>query len=163
MPWNKLALKLGGKAEADAKHFPFEIFLHHSDTQGYYVTVRPGSVTSILPANILDIIYINGQQTSFIKLQCQTNGRLPTYVWVFDDPNSIDNNNATFENIAPSTFEIILGMIVPQTGGSPKVYQIVYNNLMALPDIAFLASIDGAVEPGREPYTRWWVWKITSL
>lgn len=148
-------IRRGKGGGAGKQHFPFEITKGTDPDGNPYVRVRPGLVSGLIPDNISDKIYISKFGTFYIKLTCQTNGKIPTYVFLFSDSEPTDNEDVTSEGVPPPTFEVILGVVV---NGRP--YQIIFNNILAVPNIAFVEPTEQP-NAAQEPFTRWWNWKIS--
>jgi len=153
MPFHKLAFK--GSGGTQTTHFPFEISGHRDSNGNFYVTVRFGTISGLIPDNISDFLYLNDTGTFYIKLGCQTNGKIPTFITLYSDNQPEDNSATVTQGSPPPDFNITLGVVKAK-----KVYQVVYDNMIATPKVVFLETKTQGLSAGQEPFNRWWAWQV---
>ncbi len=152
MPFNKLATKHSGTG-TNVRTFPFQVKIGSDPSGNLLAKVHPGTVSGLLPANLTDPIYISQYGTYYIKLQVQTNGKIPTYVYIYSDSQPGDDEDNATEGTPPITLVIPVCMIVDK-----KPYQVIYSNQFAHPVFLF-AQTTGDPD---NPWTRWYGWEVNT-
>lgn len=130
----------------------------------WYVSVRPGSVNSLVPWNIFTPIPISNG-TWYVKIKCDTDGKTPNYITVMVNNSATESALTVAENVAPPIFFDVLGIVVQSTSAtgsvSNQIFQIRNTNLTATPTIRSLVSRTPP-NVGDEPFVRWYQWQLAT-
>lgn len=153
MPPIKLQPKaLGGIGKASTHPFKIKFFTSEKTDS---IKVMPGTVNQIIPSNIFDKIIVDTSDVVYVKLKVATNGKMIVSCAITVNNQPLDLASPRMQqNIAPSTFEVVLGLI-----DEGKVYQIIKDNISAIPSVAFKEGRTPLI-PGGEPFVRWWQWNL---
>ena len=138
-----------GAAAAQTKPFTISI-------SGTSYTLFPGTINSLAPSNILSTFVYTPATTRFVKLRVTTNGKAVTGATIVDEATPTGAIDAT-ENAAPTTFDVLIGVIAD--GTVFQVWQL--QNIRALLLVAQVQSKVTPV-PGTSPYIFFYTWAIQN-
>jgi hypothetical protein len=123
----------------------------------YLVTVRPGTINSLLPSGIFDGAEIEKYTAAedalkYIILEASSDGEQITAAAV-----SASNTTATVQTPVvfglPSSAQFLLGIVYNAT-----VYQVVTDNITVTGKQQYIASKATPAQPGELPYEIYYVW-----
>jgi len=141
--------------KATGTKFPWKIRLFTDESGNPYIKLLVGTLNNMIPTNMFDQFFITSTQTWYVILHAETDGYRPTTCTIRVDtvappPFDIDLN------LAPATFELLLGVIVNLTR-----FQLIDALLQAYPSFA-IASLVESPAPGRPYYDDNYTWGITQ-
>lgn len=120
------------------------------------VSVRPGSLSSILPTNIFDFLTISGSGVEYLVLT----GAVSPSGGVISCELSIETDMpAASEPTPEAPSSEIRDVIAVLSDG--KIYQVRDSNLNAVAVELFQVSI-AEPAPGARQYTPWYVWTVVG-
>jgi hypothetical protein len=155
MPFSKLALKLGGKAD-EIQHFPFEISVA-TDEVGPYATLRPGTINNFLPTNMFDLFDIEETGTFYVTLDIDTDGDSITGAEINVDSELPDSLGESAIGVAPDYFQILIGIIVDK-----KPFNVLLGSIYAYPQET-IQTLKYTAEPGTPYYDINYTWGYYTL
>lgn len=122
----------------------------------YLVTVRPGTINSLLPTNLLDGEELNqfalaGDTLKYVVLSCTAASNVLTSCELSLD-SSAPTGQTPLAFALPSTYKVLLGIVYNGT-----VHQIVNTNLSVSAKQAYITDKTNAV-PGSLPYNLFLIW-----
>jgi len=149
----------GGSTPPAPDYCPFDIDLTPQalPSTDYDLTIRPGTVNSEVPADILDVITYDPTTTVFAKIVCTTDGKSVTSsaMVVNSTPPAI---NVANPSEGTATLEICVGVV--SAGVTTKTVGWCGSINVTLEEVFLEDKVSPAV--GESPYIRWYKWKITA-
>lgn len=146
----KVTIGGGGSGSVD---YPWDLTV--SEDGGITdVTILPGTINHIVPSNMFQTISTATADTLFVKLQCNTDGKVITNV-VIQINNIPAIPQIPTNSILPSYFEYTVGVISGNIG-----YNIARKFLTATGSRLFLTDKDPPAQPGEMAFEEYLVWSI---
>lgn len=158
-----MPLRIGGfdltdirrKGAPPVQSFPWQITASSQNGQ-IIVKVKPGTINGLLPSNMFDTWTVGATGTTYVTLDCTTDGYNITDAEV-DGNSTVPPDPFTSElNLLPFEFSILLGVIVDR-----RVFQTTENLLEATAK-AGLQVLKDDPQPGEPYYDTYWTWMISS-
>lgn len=125
------------------------------ESPDYRITLRPGTINTIVPSNMFSNFAIPLTGTYYTSLDCTTDGTSVTAAVInvsTTPPAPLDEDMGA----APDFFQLLLGMTVDL-----KIYQFIDYVLFAFP-IRTIYSIKDSPEPGQPYYDLHYSWQLNS-
>ena len=149
----------GGTIAAGSPIVPFTVSFNPTDDS---ITIQPGVVNQLLPSNMYSgannspIFVLGAPTVYYVYLVCSTNGQsvtaCPLSISV-TPPSAIGNTSAS----APATFHLALATVIGNVNNR-TVYQHNTGNADVLAKQSFLVGKTGTINPGQEPFDRYYTW-----
>lgn len=143
---------------ATAIHRPFDVvFLTPAtaSTPGTFM-LWPGKVNQGLPTNMFEVFPYVYSTTRYVKLSCDTNGRIVTMAEIISDAALPDPIFAT-EGVAQSNFDVLLAVIV-----NGVVYDMWSGEHIAASVSQAFVVDKIPTQPGETSFNRWFTWSVAT-
>lgn len=142
--------------------FPFQIYKSVDDSGQWSVTVAPGTLNLIIPADIRSSINADDTAETVILLAVVTDGKQITTA-TLSSQTGLDGTEPPGYALgaAPASFKVPLGIIAKNEdmGASDAIEQIVRNNLTAR--IALAGQTEkSTIALGASPWNNFWTWLV---
>jgi len=147
-------MTIGGGAGGGDSNFPWDLTVSQA---GGVTTVNivPGSINNFVPSNMFESILAATSNTLFVKLACNTNGRVITSVLIYINSQPAINQVPVNSSL-PSYFEHSVGVIYLGAG-----YNLARKLLTATGSRVFVTDPDTPAPPGQMAFVEWLVWAIS--
>ena len=157
--WIGLAASLPRGTSTLTETHPFEITSSQdpNNENQYIVTVRPGTINTLLPTGILNggglaQTTIGNNSLRYVVLTANSDGEQITSAAVSVASTAPPAQTPEIFGL-PSEAKFLLGLVY-----NGNVYQILSNNISVTGKQQFIASKASAAQPGELPYEIYYVW-----
>jgi hypothetical protein len=147
----------GGGAPLDRHPFQIASTQSPDNEDQYLVTVRPGTINTLLPSNILDggglvSTAIAKDQLSYVVLDASSDGQQITTASVSVESSAPEAQTPEIFGL-PSSAKFLLGLVY-----NSNVFQVQFTNLVVTGKQQFIASKSEPAAAGELPYEIYYVW-----
>lgn len=150
-----------GGAAGSSRRLPFDLILTaREDSALYDLDLWPGTLNQLVPTNMFSTFTYNPTTSVFVSLACLTNGKQVTSCSI-EVGTSAPSVIGVLENAAPSSFSVVLGVVLGD-GTVGTVQQIQNGNFTAATEQA-LVQEKASPEVGLSPWIYWWTWEVTQI
>ena len=150
-----VAPQRGGGTSTPAEAHPFQITSRQDpdNENQYLVTIEPGTINGVLPANWSNEFTISQNQLNYVALQVTANQkRIASCTVALESSWTYQEQEPSMWGV-PSSFKVLLGMV-----RNSQVWQIAYDNL-SFAVAKRLVTEKTSLQPGELPYDNWYVWQ----
>jgi hypothetical protein len=152
------SLPRGGTSAPSTLH-PFQIATGGNAEDGFYCTVRPGTINTLLPTNTFDgdnltqHSYSEDELRYVVLTASATNSQFTSCSISVDSTAPAAQAPTLFA--APTTYKVLLGIV-----RNASIYQIIYDNIVVSGKQHYVKDRATAAAPGFLPYEIYFVWGV---